>query len=92
MEPVVDEDQEGSDVEQFLNGFDYYEEQAPSISLTEFNDSRAKFIRSGCFAALEEICMSELSACLSMLFVDAAPLLLQSAGVNSDLSVWITHW
>ena len=88
MEPITDNDDGVSDVEQFLNGFDFYEEQG-----TEFDNRTASssFIRSGCYAALEEICISELSSCLCILFSDAAPLSPQSTGIDNDLSVWITH-
>ena len=88
MEPITANDEEVSDVEQFLNGFDFYEEQG-----TEFDNRTASssFIRSGCYAALEEICLSELLSCLYMIFSDGAPLSPQSTGIDNDLSVWITH-
>ena len=99
MEPQDNED--GADIQEFLNGFDYYEEDEEEGRVIQTENSNnsydrktvtSTFVRSGCYAALEEICVSELLSLLSSLFYEIAPLSNQSTGVDSDLSVWITHW
>lgn len=120
MERSAEDDQDGADIQQFLNGFDYEEEEEERERVREEEERDEKrrvgggggnkgdknktkraesnqkessaFIRQGCYAALNEICLSELRTLLSHLFCEIAPLTADSTGIDSDLSVWISHW
>lgn len=130
MERSAEDDQDGADIEQFLNGFDYDDEEeerervreeqqkergygfgygggggrrgggnavekaekAEKMRTTQLNQTQSSsFIRQGCYAALNEICLSELRTLLTNLFCEIAPLTAHS-GIDGDLSVWINHW
>lgn len=85
--------QERDEVEEFLNGFDYYEEDDVGEEEFDLHIETSIFVRGGCFQAFKELCISELLACLTSQFEGAAPQLSRSsASIDSDLSLWINHW
>lgn len=86
-------EQERDEVEEFLNGFDYYEEDYEEEEKFDLHSETSIFVRGGCFPAFKELCISELLACLTSQFEGVAPQLSRSSSsIDSDLSIWINHW
>ena len=86
---MEDVDQAGLDVEEFLNGFDYYDSDVD----VEEKFQSSIFLQGGCLSALENICIAELLACLPSQFDGNPPTLLRSnSSINNDLNTWISHW
>ena len=86
-------DDEGMDVEDFLNGFDYQEEMLMTNKETpkfDKNFESSLFLTEGYLAALEKICITELLSCLSS-DCDMPQLSRGPASIDSDLSAWITY-
>jgi hypothetical protein len=85
--------QERDEVEEFLNGFDYYEGDYEEDYKFDLHSETSIFVRGGCFPAFKELCISELLSCLTSQFEGAAPQLSRSSSsIDSDLSLWINHW
>lgn len=84
---------EGMDVLDFLDGFDYQEEMLMSNKETskfDENFESSPFVTEGSLAALEKICITELLSCLRS--DSNAPQMSRSpASIDSDLSAWITY-
>lgn len=86
---MEDVDHAGLDVEEFLNGFDYYDREAEVEEKFQFSI----FLQGGCLSALENICIAELLACLPSQFEGNPPILSRSnSSINNDLNAWISHW
>ena len=86
-------DDEGMDVEDFLDGFDFQEEMLMSNkkpSKFDENFESSPFVTQGYLAALEKICITELLSSLS-LDCDIPQLSRGPASIDSDLSAWITY-
>ena len=94
MQSFSSETKEYEDVEVFLNGFDYYEEEQERESESEFEGliEHSVSITNDSLSALGTICISELLYSLTYLYHDSALLSSESMGVDEDLSVWISHW
>ena len=96
---MVDADDADLDIEEFLNGFDYYDREVEVEEEVEVEDEK-KFQSpfflfqgsGGCLSAIENICIAELLACLSQ-FEGNPPILSRSnSSINNDLNAWISHW
>lgn len=97
---MVDADDADLDIEEFLNGFDYYDREVEVEEEVEVEDEK-KFQSpfflfqgsGGCLSAIENICIAELLDCLSSQCQGNPPTLLRSnSSINNDLNAWISHW
>lgn len=97
---MVDADDADLDIEEFLNGFDYYgrevevEEEVDVKDEKKFQSPFLLFQGSGgCLSAIENICIAELLDCLSSQCQGNPPTLLRSnSSINNDLNAWISYW
>jgi hypothetical protein len=99
---MVDADDADLDIEEFLNGFDYYDREVEGEGEVEVEVEDEKKFQSpfflfqgsgGCLSAIENICIAELLDCLSSQCQGSPPTLLRSnSSINNDLNAWISHW
>ena len=95
---MVDADDADLDIEEFLNGFDYYDREVEveeEVEDEEKSQSPFFFLQGGggCLSAIENICIGELLDCLSSKCQGSPPTLLRSnSSINNDLNAWITYW
>ena len=95
---MVDADDVDLDIEEFLNGFDYYDREVEAVEEVEVEEKfQSPFFllqgRGGCLSAIENICTAELLDCLSSQCQGNPPTLLRSnSSINNDLNAWISHW
>jgi hypothetical protein len=95
---MLDADDADLDIEEFLNGFDYYDREVEGEGEVEdekkFQSPFFLFQGSGgCLSAIENVCIAELLDCLLSQCQGNPPTLLRSnSSINNDLNAWISHW